>query len=93
MGLRIGLTCPHKRYALNTSLAQDQHHLTRDARLQTPDILTNNYCVEVFDRQDCPENDVVANGVMCYIPPRPKNFVISFVVMYKLCLYYKYLFE
>lgn len=92
MGLRIGLQCPHKRYGLNTSLPQDKHHLTLDAYLETPNTLTSSYCVEVFDRRDCPENDVIANGVLCFLPTRrTKDFRVSFVVTYKI-YFYKYIF-
>lgn len=82
MGVRVGLTCVHKRYALNTSVPQDVHWMTRDAHLETGTLLTNQYCLEMFDRRDCPTKDVLVTAVLCFIPanPEPKDFRISFIV-------------
>ncbi|XP_045459307.1 probable G-protein coupled receptor Mth-like 3 [Melitaea cinxia] len=83
MGVRIGLQCPAGRYGLNTSLPQDQHHLTRNSYLETPTTLTHNYCLEMFDRRECPEhNDVIVSGVLCFLPATlTKDFRVSFVII------------
>ncbi|CAH2104763.1 unnamed protein product [Euphydryas editha] len=83
MGLRIGLQCPAGRFGLNTSLPQDQHHLTRNSYLETPTTLTHNYCIEMFDRRECPEhNDVIVSGVLCFLPAvQNKDFRVSFVII------------
>ncbi|OWR44933.1 G-protein coupled receptor Mth2 [Danaus plexippus plexippus] len=83
MGVRVGLTCVHKRYALNTSVPQDVHWMTRDAHLETGTLLTNQYCLEMFDRRDCPTKDVLVTAVLCFIPanPEPKDFRISFIII------------
>ncbi|CAH0726639.1 unnamed protein product, partial [Brenthis ino] len=88
MGVRIGLLeCTRGRYGLNSSLMLDQHNLTTDARLQTRTTLTNNYCVEVFDRRDCPTNDIIVNGVLCFVPPKEiKNYYISFIIITISCI-------
>ncbi|CAG4968098.1 unnamed protein product [Colias eurytheme] len=85
MGIRIGLTCPTGRFGLDTSIPQDQHRLRPDAHLESGWILTNTYCLEMFDRRDCPTNDVTITAVLCFQPApdqsQRKDYRISSVII------------
>ncbi|XP_026487725.1 probable G-protein coupled receptor Mth-like 3 isoform X1 [Vanessa tameamea] len=83
VGMRIGLQCPAGRFGLNSSIPEDQHRLTRESYLETSTTLTNNYCLEVFDRRECPgNNDVIVSGVLCFLPAaQSKDFRVSFIII------------
>ncbi|XP_034825174.1 probable G-protein coupled receptor Mth-like 3 isoform X1 [Maniola hyperantus] len=87
MGIRIDLQCSAGKFALNRSRAEDQHWLTRDAYLETPASLTKDYCLEVFDRRECPYNDVIVSSLLCFEPRRAtKDFRVSFIVITISCV-------
>lgn len=80
-----GLQCSAGRFVLNTSDPDDGHWLTKDAYLEygaTQHYRLKDFCLEVFDRRQCPINDVFVSVVACYEPgiPQLKDFRISFVV-------------
>ncbi|XP_023955200.2 probable G-protein coupled receptor Mth-like 3 isoform X2 [Bicyclus anynana] len=87
-GIRIDLQCQYLKFALNKSTAQDQHWLTSDYFLETPTLRTKEYCMEIFDRRDCPEKDVVATSVLCFQPALTpvKDFRVSFIVITISCV-------
>ncbi|XP_050675575.1 probable G-protein coupled receptor Mth-like 3 isoform X2 [Leptidea sinapis] len=82
MGIRYALQCPAGRFALNKSLPQDVHEMTAQGAIKTPLTVTFDYCVEMFDRRDCPTNDVYLSGVLCFQPSeKTKNYRFSFVII------------
>ncbi|XP_039764754.1 probable G-protein coupled receptor Mth-like 3 isoform X2 [Pararge aegeria] len=87
MGVRIDLQCPHLKFVMNKSQPQDKHWLNRDSFLETSTLHTKDYCLEVFDRRECPFDDVVVSSVLCFEPAiATKDFRISFIVITISCV-------
>lgn len=83
MGIRTKLDCPEGRFVLNVSDPRDRHRLTPEGWLESSISITNDYCLEMFDRRHCPQNDVLVSAVLCFIAEvKIKDFRVAFVVSY-----------
>ncbi|XP_014358498.2 G-protein coupled receptor Mth2 isoform X1 [Papilio machaon] len=81
MGIRTNLECPDGKFVLNRSDPRDNHRLTAEGLLESSISLTNDYCIEMFDRRHCPENDVISSTVLCFIAAEKiKDFRVAFVI-------------
>lgn len=81
MGIRTSLDCPDRKFALNRSDPRDNHRLTSEGLLESSISITNDYCIEMFDRRHCPENDVISSTLLCFIAAENiKDFRVAFVV-------------
>ncbi|CAK1603263.1 unnamed protein product [Parnassius mnemosyne] len=81
MGVRTKLDCPEGRYVLNASDPRDRHRMTPEGLLESSISITNTYCLEMFDRRHCPENDVLISAVLCFIAEvEIKDFRVAFVI-------------
>ncbi|KPJ15194.1 hypothetical protein RR48_09221 [Papilio machaon] len=81
MGIRTNLECPDGKFVLNRSDPRDNHRLTAEGLLESSISLTSDYCIEMFDRRHCPENDVISSTVLCFIAAEKiKDFRVAFVI-------------
>ncbi|XP_068621227.1 probable G-protein coupled receptor Mth-like 3 isoform X2 [Battus philenor] len=81
MGLGSQPECPEGRFVLNNSDPRDRHRLTPEGWLESSISITNDYCLEMFDRRHCPHNDVIVSAVLCFIGEiKIKDFRVAFVI-------------